>query len=262
MKQPQPSAMMEFILSTYFFIFVLIILIGLLIFNKTFREVFYKPNPCPKPSISENDFFELFEKPMKDLSTDDKSKRWKELVEKAWSIRSFEIELYWKRTNYFWLFQTATFAAYFLLFEKKTNLEVSFAIICLGIVFSLGWVLINKGSKQWQKHWESYIDMFEDKYYGPLYKTVGMQNTYSVSKINELISIAVLGLWVLFFLNLLFSNSIDPFFFNPKHFNAIFSYTSLATILLVFSLLKGYGRGLASGERNIAFYNRDVKYNG
>jgi len=260
MKQPQPSYIMDFLFSTYFFLFVIIILIGLLIFNKNFRVLFYKPEPCPKTPISKEYFFESFEKSMKDLSNEDKSNRWKELIEKAWNIRSFEIELYWKRTNYFWLFQTASFTGYFLIIKQIDNLEKSFAIICLGIIFSIGWILINKGSKQWQGHWEAYIDMLEDKYYGPLYKTVGMQTTYSVSKINELISIAVLGLWSLFLMNLFQSNDIYLAFFNPKKFNASFSYTSLATILMIFSLLKGYGKGFIIGNREIVFYNREVQY--
>ena len=130
--------------SPYLFDTILIILIALLIFSKKFREYFYLTGTPPKPTIIKQEFFDLFEKNMETCDEKEKATKWKELVDKAWTIRSFEIELYWKRTNYFWLFQAATFTAYFLLTRESNRIEIPFTIICLGIIFSLGWVLTNK----------------------------------------------------------------------------------------------------------------------
>ena len=35
----------------------------------------------------------------------------------------------------------------------------------------MSWVLVNKGSKFWQKNWEAHIDILEDAFSGKLYKT-------------------------------------------------------------------------------------------
>ena len=43
--------------------------------------------------------------------------------EKAWEIRNFEIEMYWKRANYFWAFIASTFVGYFALAGSDTYRE-------------------------------------------------------------------------------------------------------------------------------------------
>lgn len=107
--------------------------------------------------------------------------------ELAHDVRKFEIELFWKRGTYFWAFILASFTAYFATFktvlgQKELRLSTlvessGFAKIVLlslaGItfIFCLSWVLVNKGSKFWQKNWEAHIDMLEDSFSGKLYKT-------------------------------------------------------------------------------------------
>jgi len=143
----------------------------------------------------------------------------KEKVEKALDhaldIRKFEIELYWKRATYFWAFIGATLAGYGAVqassIEIKNDLSVILA--CLGIVFSFGWFCVNKGSKQWQENWENHVDLLEDDVTGPLYKVVlgrpkpkcikpWISNLitgpyeFSVSKINQMISLYVTILWI------------------------------------------------------------------
>jgi hypothetical protein len=133
----------------------------------------------------------------------------------ALEIRKFEIELYWKRATYFWAFIVATLAGYGAAqassLESRTDLSVFLA--CLGVVFSWGWFLVNKGSKQWQENWENHVDLLEDEVVGPLYKIVlkraapvGFKRhvkrwvtgpgPFSVSKINQIISLFVTVLWV------------------------------------------------------------------
>jgi hypothetical protein len=135
----------------------------------------------------------------------------------ALDIRKFEIKLYWKRATYFWTFIGATLGAYGALQATNVHQDVrddlSVISSCLGLVFSWGWYLANRGSKQWQENWEDHVDMLENRHIGPLYKTVlqrpepkGLQQrierfvsgpgAFSVSKINQIISLFVTILWI------------------------------------------------------------------
>ena len=106
----------------------------------------------------------------------------------AHEIRRFEIELFWKRGTYFWAFILASFTAYFATIDKilgdgkicLTTLKeiplfskfILLLIICLCFFFCLSWILISKGSKFWQKNWESHIDFLETFVSGKIYKTI------------------------------------------------------------------------------------------
>lgn len=112
----------------------------------------------------------------------------KATYEKAWNAKNFEIELYWKRANYFWAFQIASFAGYFTMIGSEaylSNPQVLYFIVCIGFITGLAWSFTNKGSKVWQRHWEIHVDMLEDKITGPLYKSVTAPKTFSVSKITK-----------------------------------------------------------------------------
>ena len=144
----------------------------------------------------------------------DEKKREKAL-EHALDIRKFEIDLYWKRAAYFWAFIGATFAGYVAVQAAGATHQQDLSVIlsCLGIVFSLAWFLVNRGSKLWQENWEKHVDMLENGVTGPLYKVVLTRNDpntcgekfrhlvtgptpFSVSKINQIISLYISALWV------------------------------------------------------------------
>ncbi|WP_427003706.1 hypothetical protein [Pantoea eucrina] len=138
----------------------------------------------------------------------------KNALTNALDIRKYEIELYWKRATYFWTFIAATLAGFVAIQSSssinKTDLSV---LLCsLGIVFSCGWLCVNRGSKYWQENWENHVDMLEDKINGPLYKVVltradavGLKekiqhvftgpSAFSVSKINQIISLYIFIVW-------------------------------------------------------------------
>jgi hypothetical protein len=129
----------------------------------------------------------------------------REAMKQALDNRKFEIELYWKRAAYFWAFIAAAFTGYFLL-QKESNFSLTYALACLGFMFSLGWYFVNRGSKAWQQNWESHVDLLEDEIGGPLYKTVVSPRNYklwkptdaypfSVSKINQILSLFVTIVW-------------------------------------------------------------------
>jgi hypothetical protein len=139
-------------------------------------------------------------------------KQRRKALKHALDIRKFEIELYWKRTTYFWTLIAAIIAGFCLVQVKadKFKQDLSVILSCLGIVFSFGWICVNKGSKHWQENWETHVDMLENEFTGPLYKIVfskaEQEQTFrdwvtgqapmSVSKINQIISCYVFFLWI------------------------------------------------------------------
>ncbi len=79
-----------------------------------------------------------------------------EALKQALDTRKFEIELYWKRTTYFWAFIVSIFIAYFAVLNKNYDNfpELRVMISIVGFLFSIGWYLVNRGSKYWQESWE------------------------------------------------------------------------------------------------------------
>src|SRR5687768_3229454 len=79
--------------------------------------------------------------------------RAREAFDKAWAIRNFEIELYWKRATYFWAFVASTLVGYFALVnadgyrepDPYKHVEV-YLVVCIGLLLSLAWYLTNRGS--------------------------------------------------------------------------------------------------------------------
>ena len=139
----------------------------------------------------------------------------KKALERALDIRKFEIDLYWKRATYFWTFIAATLAGFVVVQTSTASNKQDMAVLLanLGIVFSFGWLCVNRGSKFWQENWESHVDKLEDKSNGRLYKVViskhcpvGFKEWFvhlltgasdiSVSKINQLISVFVTLMWL------------------------------------------------------------------
>jgi hypothetical protein len=190
-------------------------------------------------------------------------KKAEKAFDKAWEIRNFEIELYWKRATYFWAFVASTFVGYFALVgaekyskaDRYQHAEVYF-IICLGFIVSLAWLLTNRGSKQWQRNWESHIDLLENQFTGPLYKTVVPSRTFSVSKINELVSAAICLVWISLGAKFLLDANLLHLTWKPNWFVLI---ATMATVLLSMAMTLGYGRG-RFGERTVQMYRRSVEY--
>jgi len=162
--------------------------------------------------INQERYDELFKKDPKVL---------KEALKQAYAIRRFEIELYWKRATYFWTFIGAAFVGYATFFNVSSSTQNSksefilILIACIGLVFSVAWHCVNKGSKFWQENWENHVELLEDKVFGPLYKTLTKRpdrasslkdsivdffvapKSFSVSKVNQLVSTFMALIWVL-----------------------------------------------------------------
>ena len=164
---------------------------------------------------------------------DDETKA-KVAFEKAWEIRNFEIEMYWKRASYFWAFIASAFVGYFALvsssnyrLQDRFNHAEVFFVICIGFILSVAWLLTNIGSKSWQRHWEVHVDLLEDNFTGPLYKTVYSKKTFSVSKINEIVSAVIVGVWVLLAVKFLFDQKLV----NVRNVRVIGSWLAQALVV-------------------------------
>jgi hypothetical protein len=122
---------------------------------------------------------------------------------RAHDIRQFEIELYWKRANYFWLLQAAVFAAVGLTWKAEDTLIPSFVpliLASLGVVTAWAGWLGAHGSKFWQRNWEHHIDMLETEFEGNLYKTVYVGPSgvkWSLSGISENLALCFASFWVM-----------------------------------------------------------------
>lgn len=139
----------------------------------------------------------------------------KKTLEHALDIRKFEIELYWKRATYFWAFIASSFAGYFVTINLSDFKELTIIVSLIGLVFSIGWYLANRGSKYWQKNWETHVELLEDNEIGPLFATIlnprksklskiTGEYPFSVSKINQILSFNIVLIWIY-----LLSYSID-----------------------------------------------------
>ena len=192
------------------------------------------------------------------------SKKIEKAYNEASEVRRFEISLYWERTKYFWAFITTIYVAYYNVLTKfyvKSQSSSEFkevfshghlpllVLAGLGFVFSVAWVLSNKGSKHWQENWENHIDLLEDEVTGPLHKIHKANASYSVSKINQflsyIVSVCALGLLIFeiveFCKNLTFISKILFFMF-------LFLFVVVGVLTFVFST-----KGNSDNKGNISF---------
>ncbi|KAA8485394.1 hypothetical protein BDE36_2056 [Arcticibacter tournemirensis] len=248
-KSESFTALKKTVKSTWYYIYYFGIYEILFLFVEKEKDALQK--------LTDNEYREIFIKG-----------RTKEQIQmsyqKAWEAKNFEIDLYWRRATYFWAFQIASFAGYFTVLNSKQFEEnnpkdhvILYFVVCIGFITALAWALINQGSKTWQRHWEIHVDMLEDEITGPLYKIVTTAKTYSVSKINDLVSRFFTCVWILLAIHY-FGNYIT---FNPYSnggLNWIVILISIIVLFFVGSMQWGYGRG-RFGERVVRFYSRKFK---
>lgn len=180
-------------------------------------------------------------------------------LEHALGTRKFEIELYWKRASYFWTFIGASLAGFIAVqaSNSASKEHLSVLLSCLGLVFSFSWLLANRGSKHWQENWENHVDMLEDPVTGPLYKVVltrrppeGVReridhlftgpSAFSVSKINQIISLFMAVIWMI----LLFHSL--PYFSAKAPINWLYT-SEVSAAILACGMIAKYGRTYQGG---------------
>lgn len=168
----------------------------------------------------------------------------KAAYDKAWETRNFEIDKFWTRAAYFWGFIVLIFGGYISVRTSSKNMvepHLDLFLLCLGLLFSLAWWLVIRGSKCWQENWERHIDMLENFITGPIYKTIyyGNKAFFSVSKLNEIMAIAVLLVWIALF----FQNLHAQYSFEGENIDWIATLAVFGTAVLAFMMLLGYCRG-------------------
>lgn len=119
---------------------------------------------------------------------------------RAHELRKFEIENYWKRSTYAWGFQLASFAAIaFTAKDGQFQPPMVTIVAAFGIITALAALLTAKGSKFWQRNWESHVDLLENAVEGKLHKTVLVRElsiSHSVSRVNERLLQGLLLGWI------------------------------------------------------------------
>lgn len=192
-------------------------------------------------------------------------KKRKKALARAYELRTFEIEHYWKRATYFWGFQIAIFAAFGLLW-RESNPEVSkpwspvaVALALLGVVTATANFLSARGSRFWQNNWELHIDMLEDEIEGRLYKTVWVPDgkpSFSVSRVNQCLGICFILFWafvvVFVFYNIVGKDSVSA---NVHYWLAV-------CVIFIVAMLIGY-HFLTSLKSNLlgTYPNQDGSHN-
>lgn len=97
-------------------------------------------------------------------------------LEKLYKCRDLEISNLWQRSVFLAVFLTLTFTGYGILFktllEDGANMNLihigAMALSLIGLVFSIIWIMMGKGSKAWYEVYENAITEYEKKYWSEL----------------------------------------------------------------------------------------------
>jgi len=129
--------------------------------------------------------------------------------------------------------------------------------------------MVNRGSKYWQENWENHVDNLEDDFVGPLYKVTLSRprphdfdeklkhyltgpSKFSVSKINQMISLYVTMLWIVLITHSLLPISLD-LDFDEIQFSIV-----MITVVNAFAFYR-YGRTHTHPMRQV-ISKRDVNF--
>jgi len=125
----------------------------------------------------------------------------------ALDTRKFEIDLFWRRSNLFWLFNAAIFVGYYTV---QNNEILKLFLSHLGLIASLCWFVVNKGSKYWQENWEQKVNNFEKNtgIHNDLFshkmpqmkKGIWEGEKFSVSKVTIYFSCYLTFIWLVIFI--------------------------------------------------------------
>ncbi|MDR0970433.1 MAG: hypothetical protein LBM67_07850 [Lentimicrobiaceae bacterium] len=192
-----------------------------------------------------------------------RSENAKEKIEKALEIaldtRKFEIEMYWKRANYFWLFVAAIFVAWYKTLESP---EYNFVVMGLGLIVSFAWFCVNRGSKFWQENWECHVSELTKELGYPVYSIIKQYNTkryhlrgnypYSVSKVNQCVSLFAVIAWIcLIFIRI--NTSIESSDICSTYAYVLFNLLAIIGIAILLVVMHNFSKSFAA---------KDSKYRG
>ena len=176
------------------------------------------------------------------LQSEEKTKKEK-AYDTALATRNFEIELFWKRSIFFWGFIASSFVGYAALMKNTAGLAV--VVASFGFVCSCAWSFVNRGSKRWQENWELLVAELEDDVTGKMFKERKFKESsnswlsakkFSVSKI----AIALSDYTVLIWFTLMMWHVVELFCV-PEYSKAIatIALTSFSVVFVVVMAIKG-----------------------
>jgi hypothetical protein len=150
--------------------------------------------------------------------------------------RKYEIDKFWQRSAFFWVFIAASFVA----FSKAEGLS-RFPFACFGFVSSFAWTLQNRGSKYWYEAWEEKIKRAELDVLGePLFNRIEAKQSkglwgaadFSVTKLTIALSDFVTLIWFV-----LIVQSTDFFEqFRRQHRTGLYAVGIVTTLIYCASL--------------------------
>lgn len=228
---------------------------------------FFRKKRTPSPLISGEDYYERFGiKKIDNIYQITDTKKLEAAYEKAWENRNYEIDKSWTRALYFWGFIAAAFIAYTALITSEKNdiitaMHIDLLVIAMGMIFSIAWLLVIKGSKQWQENWEKHIDYLEDFISGRIHKTVFYSESkhYSVSKLNKTMAFTVLFVWIGLFLQTLFCRYQFMDFSNLQDVDPMATTIVIVTLGIIFVMLYGYCVTDIYSKEGKGFIDREVR---
>ncbi len=166
----------------------------------------------------------------------------KEKFKVSLETRNFEIELFWKRSLFFWGFIASAFLAFATL--EKDNSNYAIVIANFGMVCSFAWTLANRGSKFWIDNWEDKLFSYENYLEKGFFSKPGIiryksllyyKRRFSVSKLAIALSDFTFSIWLgIVIVKTLNSLSIIKIF---KILNSFSNLKMLNGLLLIFSKL-------------------------
>jgi hypothetical protein len=124
--------------------------------------------------------------------------------------RRAEIALYWTRSNYFWTITGVALTGYFVAESSRKPLghDLLLGLACMGMVFSVAWYCVNRGSYMYQINCDRQLMLLENKVAFPatrlrlapekyswwcLWRPYG----YSVVRVSVILSGATVVAWAL-----------------------------------------------------------------
>lgn len=161
------------------------------------------------------------------------------LYETATDERKLELDLFWKRSTFFWAFIASSFVAYAAL---KDDITLRLFVASFGLICSLAWTLANRGSKYWYEMWEKKVEAAQNDVIGQnIYEKTYSANhpgrawsgkRYSVSRLAIGLSDFTVIIW-----SMLFIITATKQCYTPPNWPALAAI--FATIIYALSLLRG-----------------------
>ncbi len=169
-----------------------------------------------------------------------------EALRVAIQARNLEIALLWQRSLFFWGFIASAFAGYLAI--RNTHQFVAMLVACFGLVCSLSWTLINRGSKFWYENWEAKVKRLEGPVVRPLFALVEPAKPgsdpwlrgyrFSPSKLIIALSDYVFAMWLAIFAREIFRDVMPrstwpDFEIGGSRIFAIFSFVYLILLPII-----------------------------